>query len=119
MLPKHAKTLLKCEKNVHKIEKMTVCDGSEGDFVYYGIQNQLQKSVKVHLHDTDMLELLFNIDGISPFKSSAVTMWPILCKVYTKLDLYGPFTVALYSGNGKPMSCTEYLCYFSFNYNVL
>ena len=49
-------------------------DGSEGDFVYYGIHNQLQKSVKVHLHDTDMLELLINIDGISPFKSSAVTM---------------------------------------------
>ena len=63
-----------------KIEKMTVCDGS-GDFVYYGIQNQLQKSVKVHLHDTDMLELVFNVDGISPFKSNPVIMWPILCKL--------------------------------------
>ena len=68
-------TLLKCVKNVHKIEKKTVYDETKGDFVYYGIQNQLQKSVKLQLHDKDMLDLVINIDGISPFKSSPVTIY--------------------------------------------
>ncbi|OXU17530.1 hypothetical protein TSAR_006571 [Trichomalopsis sarcophagae] len=98
---------------------MRVCDGSEGDFVYFGIENQLRKNVKIQQHDTDTLELVFNIDGISPFKSSSITIWPILGKVYTELDLYDPFTIAIYCGNGKLMTCIEYLKIFIMELNQL
>ncbi|XP_016843693.2 uncharacterized protein LOC103316575 isoform X1 [Nasonia vitripennis] len=91
---------------------MKVCNGSDGEFIYFGIRDQLIKQIDVRLHETNDLEIMINIDGMSPFKSSAATIWPILCKVYTKLDLYEPFIAAVYSGNGKPKYVTEYLSKF-------
>lgn len=47
------------------------------------------------------VSLLFNIDGISPFKSSMCEFWPILFKVEKMPDLQ-PMVVAVYYGTGKP-----------------
>lgn len=55
------------------------------------------------------MELIINIDGFSPFKSSPLTIWPILCKVHTKEDIYKPFVVAVYAGSAKPKDATVYL----------
>ena len=92
---------------------------TEGEFIYLGIKNQLLNKVDIKLHDTEILELVFNIDGMSPFRSSNVTVWPILCKIFTNIDLYEPFTVAIYSGNAKPKYCSEYMNKFIVEINQL
>ena len=53
----------------------------------------------------DFIELSFNIDGLPLFKSSSVQLWPILA------DFNGQaiFVVALYCGNSKPTSVSDYL----------
>ena len=65
--------------------------------------------MNVKLHDTSTLDLIFNMDGFSPFKSSSLTVWPILCKIYAKEDVYEPFSVAVYAGKAKPKSSKDYL----------
>lgn len=117
-LPKCTKTLLKHEFQFN-VEMMLADDYSEGEFFYFGIKNQLEAFVNTELHTPNEIQLLFNIDGFSPFKSSNTTVWPILCKVYTKEDLYEPFTVAVYSGKGKPKSPTDYLLKFVQELNLL
>lgn len=108
-IPKCAKTLLKCDVKLDNVQEMEAGDGSMGEFIYLGIENELKKRVDVKEHPEDILELIFNIDGFSPFKSSAATVWPILCKVFTECDMYRPFTVAVYAGNGKPKRSKDYL----------
>ena len=118
-IPKCTKTLLKCDFTLENVEKMEATDGTMGEFVYLGLQNSLKKKVNVTLHSEDLLELIINIDRFSPFKSSVVTIWPILCKVYTESDIYKPFIVAVYSGSGKPKNCTIYLTRFVKELNVI
>jgi len=51
--------------------------------VYIGIKQGLQHCVNVMLHQNRELDLLFNINGMKPYKNSNRTLWPILCKVRT------------------------------------
>lgn len=119
-LPKSTKTLLKCDNKYNNhIEPMKVSDGTDGEFIYIGMEDHLKTTVNPKLHDSDTLELIFNIDGFSPFKSSPAVIWPILCKVYTKIDVYEPFTVAVYAGNGKPENSHDYLEKFVIEINKL
>lgn len=39
-LPRCTKTLLKCDVDLNNIEKMTVSNGSEGEFKYFGLKDQ-------------------------------------------------------------------------------
>jgi len=101
-LPKSTKTLLHTISAEYEIEEMEDSDNSIGEFTYLGIEQGLQDCVNVILHQKHQIELLFNIDGMKPYKSSNKSLWPILCKVYLESDIYKPFTVALYSGTHKP-----------------
>lgn len=117
-MPKTSKTLL--GSNIEfETKPMNVSEKSVGEFYYFGIEQKLKNTVNVDLHDSSILEVMVHIDGISPFKSSSVTVWPILCKVYTKKDHYEPFTVAVFAGDGKPESAEEYLCDFVKEINQL
>lgn len=117
-MPKTSKTLL--QSNItFDIKPMKVSKDSIGEFYYFGINQKLKDTVNVDLHDSGILELMVHIDGISPFKSSTVTVWPILCKVYTKEDNYEPFTVAVFAGDGKPETAEDYLCDFVKEINEL
>lgn len=118
-LPKNTKTLLKLHCHGPKVEQMEAADGSMGEFLYFGLKENLEKMIDTSLHDTDTILIECNIDGFTPFKSSKKTMWPILCKIYTKLDLYEPFTVALFSGNGKPKSSKDFAQKFIVELNLL
>lgn len=112
-LPKCTITLLHSDVKTD-VEHMEVSDGTMGEFYHFGIRKTLQDTVKVELHKSRVLELIVNIDGISPFKSSTVTVWPILIKVYTEDDKhYKPFTASVYAGNGKPKSSANYLRKFA------
>ncbi|XP_016844541.2 uncharacterized protein LOC107981994 [Nasonia vitripennis] len=117
-MPKTTKTLLQSNTEFD-IKPMKVSEDSMGEFYYFGIEQKLKNTVNVDLHDSGILELIVHIDGISPFKSSTVTVWPILCKVYSKGDDYEPFTVSVFAGDGKPESAEEYLCDFVKEINKL
>ena len=73
-----------------------------GDYCHLGLAKCLQELLKNGpLHQTLSLELQFNIDGMSLFKSSNLSLWPILCLL--KNPVYGePFVVGIYHGNEKP-----------------
>jgi len=94
-------------------------DNSIGEFTYIGIEQGLQHCVNMMLHQNRELDLLFNIDGMKPYKSSNKTLWAILCKIYFEPDIYKPFTVALYSGTHKPKRLEEYLYKFICKINKL
>lgn len=115
-IPKCTTTLLNCNSEL-KIKRMESCTGSTGEFVYFGLEKKLKKIIQENLHSSDQLELILFIDSLSPFTSSSATIWPVLCKVYTKQDFYQPFTVGAYAGDSKPKDATSYLLDFVLEFN--
>lgn len=103
-LPKDARTLLQTQ-----IRHSIVSLGS-GSFHYFGIQKMFshifQKLTSV-VQSHHRFKLQLNMDGLPIFKSSGLQFWPILgiLQAYTRK----PVLIALYSGNSKPQSLSEYL----------
>lgn len=103
-LPKDAKTLFKTQ-TCHSVASL-----AGGSFHYFGIQNMYSRIFQkltsvVPSHQSFKLQL--NIDGLPIFKSSAVQFWPILGMLqgYSRK----PVLIALFCGNSKPQSLSEYL----------
>jgi len=67
--------------------------------------------VKQNQVTLDHLELQINVDGIPLFKSSGVSLWPILCLV-KNMTIKIPFVVGKYCGKEKPQSASEFLADF-------
>ena len=78
-LPLCSKTFLKSNIK-YDIKSMEALDGSSGEFYHFGLINQIKETVKLELHVSNILELTFNIDGVSPFKSSNIAVWPFYVK---------------------------------------
>ncbi|XP_044729614.1 uncharacterized protein LOC123292965 [Chrysoperla carnea] len=104
-LPKCAKTFLNTSSMPYDIEHFD----SNSEFVYFGIEQHLQIIINPALHESNVIELLINVDGLPLFKSSSKQFWPILCKVFNDPDVYHPFPVAIYCGNEKPADPNKYL----------
>lgn len=62
-----------------------------------------------------LVTLSVNIDGISLFKSSSVTMWPITCRVNESND-QAPSVIGVYVGASKPSSLQDFLTPFVLEY---
>jgi len=108
-LPTTSKTFLRTSAN-YQIKEFRANDGAIiGEFVYFGITAGLQRCVNKEVHQTDILDLQINCDGLPLYKSSAKEFWPILCKVHNIPDIYKPFPVAIFCGNGKPNNLNNYL----------
>lgn len=93
-LPKDSRTLLRTERKIH----LTTI--GKGQFWYYGIRVNIMTALW-SINKATTISLLFNIDGISPFKSSLHEFWPILFRIYKIPDLQ-PMVAAVYYGIGKP-----------------
>lgn len=106
-LPKSAKTFLGTNSATYDIENFI--ENVDGQFVYFGITGNLKKTINPAVHEVNSIELIFNVDGIPLFKSSSKEVWPILCKVFNHPDVYAPFAVAIYCGDGKPRNVHRYL----------
>ncbi|EZA52816.1 hypothetical protein X777_08139, partial [Ooceraea biroi] len=118
-LPTCTKTFLQSTSAKYLLQNMEDTDNSIGEFTYLGIAQGLRNCVNVDLHINHELHLQFNIDGMKPYKSSNRTLWPILCKVHFELNIYKPFTVALYSRTHKPKNRDQYLNKFINELNKL
>lgn len=73
-LPRDSRTLLRTPPKIQLTEMGT------GQYWYYGIQTNLNQILSNLQKDTQV-SLCFNIDGISPYRSSAQEFWPILFNV--------------------------------------
>ncbi len=57
---------------------------------------------------TDTLTLRINIDGLPLFRSTTLSLWPILARI-KEIPNSNVFMIGLYSGVTKPSQLQEYL----------
>lgn len=98
-VPATARSLLKTVKDV------TVVETSGMQYVYLDISQSLTNFVNKlpenRKESLDHLEIALNIDGLPLFKSSSVSLWPILCSVVNVFPIK-VFPIALAGGSNKP-----------------
>jgi hypothetical protein len=99
VLPATAATLLKTPRKINVQQK------SGGSYMYFGLASKLRLTLSRLSSDvlssTDIIKLQVNVDGLPVYKSSSLSMWPILCAI-SNMPSTMPFPIALYSGNQKP-----------------
>lgn len=120
-LPLSSKTLMRRkDQSKHEIRKFNPnAIGDDSQFVYFGIEKQLKRTVNSNLHQDKTLKLQFHFDGLPLYSSSTKEFWPVLGKVYTNNNLYQPFVIAVHCGKGKPSCVKLYLKEFNEELNKL
>lgn len=74
-LPSDSRTFLKTPKHVE------ISQAAGGKLWYNGIKKSLSNSLCGITKDIN-ISLKFNIDGMAPFKSSKIQLWPILMSIH-------------------------------------
>lgn len=78
-----------------------------GSYVYFGVKSALLEGLESNtIPSSSTLFLTVNVDGIPLFRSSSKQFWPILVKVQ---EGSRPFVAALYVGDSKPESVTDFM----------
>ena len=107
-LPKSYKTLLQSGRDSIK-DKVRKVSGY--NYFYLGLEQQLlfylDKYPKDAVEVLDVIELVWNTDGLPLYNSRRVNCWPVLCYI-ANIKPRVVFEVVLTSGEGKPTG-TEYL----------
>lgn len=97
-----------CLKNlIDYSEKITIRTVSPGNYWHYGIKNQLQKISHV-LNNYNEVIFDINIDGLPLFKSSKLSLWPILGKIVNIKNIK-VFLIGTYLGDKKPANVENFL----------
>jgi len=76
-VPKDCRTLLSTKRDVNQVSI------GLGHYVYLGVEKSINKLLD-YPNDLDSIDLMINIDGLPLFKSSSLSLWPILIQ-------FGPF----------------------------
>lgn len=80
----------------------------EGEFWYYGVKEILKMIHKeINLRNFPNLTFKIHVDGLDIFKSSKVSLWPILCELI-ELPQLKPQPIAIYCGTSKPTNASQY-----------
>lgn len=81
-----------------------------GMYMHLGIENALQNKINSEqgLRLQPTLHLQINIDGLPLFKSSGMTLWPILGRLEESVATE-PFAIGIFAGKEKPKNVHEYL----------
>lgn len=112
-LPKDSRTLQKTPRSITVEEK---CGGQYKYFgLELGIKNIIEDNEDFVSPSINSIDLKVNIDGVPLFKSSSMQFWPILCS----FGNFKPFLVAIFYGNSKPSSVSEFLEDFLEEYSQL
>jgi hypothetical protein len=84
-----------------------------GQYAHFGLQRGLVTLIKSGTisRKKQTLELQFNVDGLPLFKSSSITLWPILCLI-RNCSTSKPFTVGCFCGEMKPTDLNDYFAEF-------
>lgn len=98
-LPSSARTLLKTAK------KIPVQNRSGMDYIYFPLATEIMKHFKKYpahvINKTESLQISLNVDGLPLFKSSNVSLWPVLCAIVNVKPIT-VFPVVLTCGASKP-----------------
>lgn len=100
-VPLTAASLLKTPRNVEVQHK------SGGDYINFGLAKSISSCLSTVPPDVvqslEEIKLQINIDGLPLFKSSSMSVWPILCSFSDDMQLRSkPFPVAMFCGPKKP-----------------
>lgn len=90
-LPKSAKTFLGTSSANYDIKEMLDSDGTNGEFVYFSVEEGLKKCIDPQVHKKTTIFVQFNVNGISVFKSAEKGFWVLSGKVHYQPDIYKPF----------------------------
>ena len=103
-VPADSRTLLATKRDV------PIRSLAGGKYHYLGVVNGIRSTIQhsAPAPDVHTLTLDLNIDGLPLFKSSSVSLWPILGRV-RELPEREIFTIAVYSGDSKPSSLDAFL----------
>ncbi|XP_065683555.1 uncharacterized protein LOC124813209 [Hydra vulgaris] len=120
-LPKDCRTLLK-SKSCFFIIVMKDIYGQDAEYVYLRIKSKLVSLLELTcsgncIHND--VHLIFSIDGLPLYKSSAKQFWPLLCSVQLGKNLYKPFIISLFCGKSKPKSTEVFLADFVTEFSSL
>ena len=118
-LPKCAKTFLGTTGAQYNIIAMQDKKGSVGEFVYLGVAKGLSACINPELHLNNVIELQVNVDELPLVKSGNQEFCPILCKVHCDIDVYEPFSAAIYFGELKAGDVNSHLAEFVDEINYL
>ncbi|XP_065659002.1 uncharacterized protein LOC136083527 [Hydra vulgaris] len=89
--------------------------GEEAKYVYLGTKSKLASLLAVTCSGNWIISdvhLVFSIDGLPLYKSSAKQFWLLLCSVQLGKNLYNPFIISLFCGKSKPKSAEIFLADF-------
>jgi len=100
-LPADARIPLKTSSKFH------VQDLEIGQFVYFGIKNSIIRNGSQILN-LNIIELIFNIDGLPLFKSCNMQLWPILALIHNSKSRK-PFVIEIFCGISKPRPLSTFL----------
>lgn len=114
-IPTDARSLLRTPRSHNIIE----LEGG-GQYVHLGIHRGIAGLHESgHLGDLDTVQLQFSIDGLPLYKSSSISLWPILCLVKNSTCVQEPFVVGTFCGNSKPSNIEAFLSNFVEEMKVL
>ncbi|KAF2897770.1 hypothetical protein ILUMI_08401 [Ignelater luminosus] len=107
-LPLCSKTLLHTPRNVIN-RKQLHC----GEYIHFGLENCLRFLLSknpVFLNSSNVINISFNIDGLSLFSSSSIQFWPILGLIVNSSEVkLKPFAIGVFCGNCKPSPLSSFL----------
>lgn len=116
-LPKSSATLLQTKSN-KIIKEMKILKNTNGQFVYFGIEEGL-KGVITGKYVEEEIHLLFNVDGLPLYSQSFQQFWTILGHVLHKKYTSEPFVIAVFSGDSKPKCVDDFMRDFILELNNL
>lgn len=101
-LPLDARTLLKTPRD------LVLKTVEPGQYYHFGFRKCIEKFIpQLTCHDSNLIELCINIDGLPLTKSSGSQLYPILCNVFGTNSTVN--IIGLYHGNEKPKSANDFL----------
>lgn len=113
-LAKDSRTLLHTLREIHT-SPMISAKGNFGKFVYFGILDSLERELQkgsynlLKSKNTNVVDIILNVDGIPIYKSSSTQFWPISCIIYMQGQKNNVFDVGIYVGDSKPQNVSEFI----------
>ncbi|XP_048507873.1 uncharacterized protein LOC125500186 [Athalia rosae] len=107
-LPKTAQAFLGTTHS-RKVQPMLSNRNTSGEYLYLGIQEGLDKRISSNIYTEDTIQILVHIDGMQIYKNSRKQFWPILATLYDAKYESTPFIAAIYSGDSKPKSASDFM----------
>ena len=80
---------------------------SPGEYLHFGLQKGIRKILSSPNIASNPILLQFNFDGLPLFKSSLISVWPILASLPSTSEEV--FVVGVWCGKGKPNCASDYL----------